>query len=91
MDDCFLILAASCLTGAVTLIQILWPLALKQNQTSLGQYIPGPGFSENMVLAKKLESASSNLTWFCIYAVKYSYLFFFRKLLQRQKKFMLWW
>ena len=90
-DDCFLILAMFCLTGTVALIHFVHPYALAQNEVSLGQIRPGADFASIMLQAKRLEEASSVLTWVTIYAVKFSYLMFFRKLLQRAKNMMVWW
>ena len=90
-DDCFLLLAVLTLSGSVAIIHMLYPLILIQNEVTLGQVEQGPDFATQMLVASKLESAATTLTWATIYAVKFSYLLFFRNLLSRTQRMMWWW
>lgn len=90
-DDCFLMLAVLSLTGSTVMGHFIYPTLLTENQVALGQLIPGPGVGVDILTLMKLENASLSLTWVAIYSVKYSYLLFFRNLLQRVRKMMIWW
>ena len=90
-DDCFLLLAVLTLSGSVTIIHTLYPLILIQNEVTVGELAPGPEFPAQMLMAAKLESAATTLTWATIHAVKFSYLLFFRNLLSRTQRMMWWW
>ena len=91
VDDGFLIFSVLTLTAATVLVHFNIPLLFLQNYASLGQIIPGPDFPAEMLMAKKLETASTVMIWVSIYGVKYCYMFFFKKLVSRVRKVQLWW
>ena len=84
-DDGFLLFAISTLTAAFTIVHFVLPLQFSENETSLGLVKPGPDFPMN------LQTASSAMVWATVYAVKYSYMFFFKRLVRRVKKIEIWW
>lgn len=90
-DDLFLMFAVLTMTAAYTLSHFIVPIAFIQNEVSLGQITPGPSFPAQMLAAKNLETAGSAMVWTTIYAVKYSYMFFFKKLVGRVKRLLIWW
>lgn len=90
-DDYFLIIAILTLSAAVGLTAFIIPLAMLQNQVSLGQFTPGPSFPYQMLMAKKLEEASTITVWICIYSLKFSYMFLFKKLVDRVRHVRRWW
>ena len=90
-DDAFLILAILTMTAAVALTHILLPVAFIQNEATLGLIQPGPDFPKQMFMQKNLETAASAMVWVTIYAVKFSYMFFFKKLVRRVRKLQIWW
>ena len=93
LDDGFLIFAIFTMTAAFTLGHFLLPIAFIQNDLGLGRLSPAdiPDFSEQMFLEKNVETAASAMVWVTIYAVKYSYMFFFKKLVSRVRRLQIWW
>ena len=90
-DDGFLVFAVWTLTAAFTIVHFVLPLEFSENATSLGVIKPGPDFPMTEFKAKNLQTASSAMVWATVYAVKYSYMFFFKRLVRRVKKIEIWW
>lgn len=90
-DDIFFILAAILLVaGTVTVF-----LALPYNQTEVnvgaGVETPPTDLTHQLDLDVKFQDVSSVLLNGSVFCVKFSFLFFFRLLLQRTGKLQTWW
>ena len=66
-------------------------LVYLQIYVGLGWEKPGPDFFTEMLEFEKRIQVASALTWSSLYAVKFSFLFFFRNLIQRLKPLEVWW
>ena len=91
LDDAFLIAAVVLFAGSVGLTQRARDLDFIQMDVNTGVAFPSPTFPEDMLLYNKLDTAESMLQWSAIYAVKFSYLLFFRPLISRVKFLETWW
>ena len=93
LDDGFLVFAVITMTAAMALSHFLLPIAFIQNDLGLHRLSPAdiPNFSGKMFLEKNLETAASAMIWITIYAVKYSYMFFFKKLVRCVRGLQIWW
>ena len=57
-----------------------------------GNQIPPPNFAASSVIETQILDATSVLLWTSIFCVKFSFLFFFRKLITRVRHLqILWW
>ena len=62
-----------------------------QMEVNSGAALPTPDFPNQMLLYNKLDTAESILQWSTIFAVKFSYMLFFRPLISRVRFLEIWW
>jgi hypothetical protein len=90
VDDGFFILATVLLIAGTTMVF----LALPYNQTEVevgAGAPPPPDIAHQLDYDVKFQDAATFLTNASIYSVKFSFLFFFRLLLQHTGKLQAWW
>jgi hypothetical protein len=92
LDDAFLLFAVLCQTGESVLGLWLRELVYFEMYLIL-QMIPFDGSAFDKITSYyHLYNAASCLTWACIFSVKFSFMFFFQKLLRRVRHMViLWW
>ena len=92
IDDYFLGLAAVNLCASAGVLLAARVLIYVQVRLSLG-LVTGqtPVLASELLYYHKLEEAASVLLWISIFAVKFSFLFFFRNLIQRVRPLKIWW
>ena len=67
------------------------PFAYMQEQVEARVQSPPANFMEALVVDQKTQNAAVVLLGVALFSVKFSFLFFFRILLQRTKKWYVWW
>ena len=97
IDDVFLILAITTLCAFVGVIYSVKDLIYLSVYMSLGREDPGYPLDNTFDYIKtfnyygRMTEAASVLIWTSIFAVKFSFVFFFRKLTRRVRGIELWW
>jgi hypothetical protein len=93
LDDCFLIFACICLTGATAIMQWGIPVVYQ-----VAQFTLHPAHTEQStdlmqlkVWNQRVIFAQIPLSWAAIFAAKFSYLFFFRHLIDRMRPLIIYW
>ena len=92
VDDGFLLLAVVCLCVSVVFTYVQTPYMYTQINVEAG-IIPAPSdILDQLVMDQKYQDTAAVFTWTVIYAVKFSFLFFFRYLIRRQRTSTIhWW
>jgi hypothetical protein len=93
LDDCLLIFACICLTGATAVVQWGIPAIHQVAQLALdpANAVPTTDLNRLMVRFVSTVFAHSTLSWGTIFAAKFSYLFFFRQLIDRIRNLVIYW
>lgn len=92
IDDGFLALAVVTLIASAGVIHASRSLLYVQVRLSLGLITQKtPALLEELFHYHKLEETASVLLWTSIFAVNFSFLFFFRSLIQRVRRLEIWW
>lgn len=90
-DDYFLILALATLIAACVVQQYYRDLNYRILNFSAGNTLPPASFLQDSVIETKILTATSVLLWTSIFCVKFSFLFFFRKLISRIRALQIYW
>lgn len=91
-DDYFLLYAVLALGAAGAVTYGIKDLVYLQIYVGLGWEKPSPDLIPRMLVFEKRIQAASALAWSSLYAVKLSFLFFFRTLIKRARRLkILWW
>ena len=91
VDDGFFCLAIVTLIAGTTVLYLDVPYIYLQEDVEAGLRPPPPDLVSQLVHDEKLQNAATTLLGTTIMSVKFSFLFFFRHLIQRQKKMLIWW
>ena len=92
VDDVFLFIAVVTLIAGTGLMLVNIPYAYLQQQVEAGLQEPPPNFIQTLEQDEKTQDAAVVLVATAIFAVKFSFLFFFRPLLPLTRKwYMYWW
>lgn len=78
-----MVVALVCFAASAGLTQAARDLTYIQMDVNTGRMPPPPDFVEKMLMFVKLNTAESMLQWSTIFAVKFSYMIFFRPLISR--------
>ncbi|MCJ1472331.1 hypothetical protein MMC13_000978 [Lambiella insularis] len=90
-DDYFLLYAVVALCVCAGVAFSIKDLIYLQIYVGLGWEKPAPDFFQQMLEFEKRIQVASALTWSALYAVKLSFLFFFRNLIRRVRALEVWW
>ncbi|MCJ1404627.1 hypothetical protein MMC11_007853 [Xylographa trunciseda] len=90
-DDAFFFLATICLIAGSTLAFIDIPYIYLQEDVDAGLQKPPANLLTQLINSERIQDAGTVLLTTTLFSVKFSFLFFFRHLLQHQKKLMLYW
>lgn len=90
LDDAFLLVACVLLTAVITVLYTIEPalnrdILFFQNRGAL------PEFTGRVTKYEKYLYSQMTLTWMTIFAVKFSFLSFFRHLVDRMTKLVIFW
>ena len=77
--------------GSAGVSQAVRDLLYFQMDVTLGRMLPPPDFADKMLMYTKLNAAEGVLQWSTIFAVKFSYMIFFRPLISRVRVLEIWW
>jgi len=97
LDDVFLIVAIITLSAFVGVVYTVRDLMYLSVYVSLGMKDPGFPLDGTFDPSKSfhyygmMDEAASVLVWTSIFAIKFSFVFFFRKLTQRVRGIEIWW
>ncbi|MCJ1469806.1 hypothetical protein MMC07_008448 [Pseudocyphellaria aurata] len=92
IDDAFLFFAEICLCASVGLLYAFADQLFFDEARALGWTVAvPPDYSEKRNRSQKLSDAFIILTFTSIFAVKFSFLFFFRILIRRMHKMVVYW
>ena len=95
IDDVLLLFACACLIAATGLHFKLVPLAYLYVELEFGNKISLPfpisKLSKDTIFTLRMLHAYTFLSWVVIFAVKFSFLFFFRALIDRVRRLMFYW
>lgn len=93
LDDAFLLVACVLLTVAITLLYILEPLLYWDARffRNPGALPVEPDFMEKVTKYEKYLYSQLTLTWTTIFAVKFSFLCFFRQMVDRMTTLVIFW
>ena len=93
IDDAFLLFGAGCLIAAMTLFFLYVDTMYMMQALVLGLpnvEIP-PNFVQEALWYHKMESASLILSWWSLMAVKFCFLFIFKKLVDHIQPMLIYW
>ena len=91
-DDWLFLFAVCCLVAGTTMVFLTLPYNQTEVNVGAGVEAPPPDFTHQLDFDVKFQDAASFLTNGAIFSVKFSFLFFFRRLLERTGKLQrLWW
>lgn len=91
IDDYLLLLALATLISSNTLLFISVPELYFYASASTGQILLQKNFFQAATDTAVLSSTAGILSWIAIFAVKFSFLFYFRPLVERLPRLTLWW
>jgi hypothetical protein len=93
LDDYLLIFACICLTGATAVVKWGLPAIYEVAQLVLDRADAKQPTDLNRLIVRFMRTmfAHSTLSWGAIYAAKFSYLFFFRHLIDRIRSLVIYW
>lgn len=90
-DYLFLLSVAAVISSSGLFFALTGPLYYAE-QIQAGLALPSLNFLESIVQTANIAYAAEALAWVTVYAVKFSFLFYFRSLIKRIQKIMtLWW
>ena len=90
IDDYILFFGVITLVSGTAIMFANFPLVYFQVQIEAGEVDFPSNFLEILVKDAKIQDSSTVLLCATIYSVKFSFLFFFRLLLQRMQKYYVW-
>ena len=95
LDDALLLFACTCLTAATGLLYKLIPNAYFFEALDFNDRVSLPfpisHFSQEIVLTVRILDAYTCISWLVVFAVKFCFLFFFRALIDRVKRMIIYW
>ena len=92
VDDYFLFLATAALIGSTGLFLRMIPSLYLFAEVIQGHALPPPDSLQEAIHDSTYASTGEVLCWITIYAVKFSFLFYFRNLVRRLSRLTrLWW
>lgn len=97
VDDYVLLFGCSALIAAFTLVNVMYEdinfdmFLVFGPAEQVYQVSTSPDFNSRILRFQKLSFSASILCWVTIFAVKISYLVFFRQMLDRLKRLMIYW
>ncbi len=91
MDDCFLFLAVAALAGSAGLFYAAEPGLYMFDAIVAGRLIPPVDFFQRAVNTATYGTTGLVMGWIAIFAVKFSFLFYFRTLVNRIHNLKTWW
>ena len=93
LDDSLLLLAClACITATVLQsmgASTLYPMVMMDR--SMAQFVPKEVISQAMIKLQKYGYSFAIIIWISIFSVKFSYLAFFRQLIDRQRGLIMYW
>ena len=92
-DDAFLFLAVACLCTSMALLFVFGPSMWLIEETVTVQLSPElpPDFMYRAVVYQKLAYTYISLVWMTIFAIKFSFLFFFKNLVRCIRSMTIYW
>lgn len=96
-DDYVLLFGCSSLVAAFTLINVMFESLFFHTGLLLGsvepvlQELTSAGFEKDILVLQRLVVSNETMCWITVFAVKISYLLFFRHLLNRMKSHLTYW
>ena len=90
IDDFLLILACACLTAGTVILPFALPSVYALQRMALNPDLPVVP-EDVLSQFRKLDFSYMSLTWMAIFAIKLSFLFFFRPLLDRLPRLIRYW
>ena len=94
-DDALLLFACVCLIASTGLLYRLIPNAYLYERLDLGQNVTLPfpisDINKQTVLTVRILGAYTLLSWLVVFAVKFCFLFFFRALIDRLPRMIIYW
>ena len=90
-DDVLFLLATVLLVAATTMLFVTLPYNQTEVNVGAGVEAPPPDLARQLDLDVKFQDSATFLLNASIYCVKFSFLFFFRLLLQRTGRLQIWW
>ena len=91
LDDYFVLFAVLCLAPAAALTHTIQGQIYLQIQVGIGSVAPPPDFFEQMVVFEERILIASCLVWTALYCIKFAFLIFLRKLVDRVEKLVIFW
>ena len=91
VDDYFLFLAVGTLSGSVGLFFVALPGLYLIEAITVGRTFPPLNVFQIAVDTSTWAFAGINMVWTAIFAVKFSFLFYFRTLVKRMHGMQIWW
>ena len=96
VDDCFLIFACICLTASTILSyakvrDLYWAQELNYNPRGFLYLEEHANIVPHINAYQKLYNSYASLLWTAIFAVKFAYLAFFRRLVNRLRPLVIYW
>ena len=91
VDDSFFFLAITTLISGTTILYLDIPYIYLQEDVEAGLRAAPADLVSQLIQSERLQDAAATLLGTTIVSVKFSFLFFFRGLIQHQKKEMIWW
>ena len=90
-DDVFLFLAILTLVAGTGVFYAVIDGLMYEASVNGHTTVPGPGFPHNLAAIHVKINTCVSLFWISVFAVKFSFLFFFGRLIDRVPKLKLWW
>lgn len=91
VDDAFFILATVLLVAGTVTVFLVLPYNQTEVNVGAGVEAPPADLTHQLDLDVKLQDLSSVFLNGCVFSVKFSFLFFFRLLLQHSGRLQIWW
>lgn len=91
VDDSFFFLAITTLISGTTILYLDIPYIYLQEDVEAGLRAAPADLVSQLIESERLQDAAATLLGTAIVSVKFPFLFFFRGLIQHQKKEMIWW
>ncbi|KAI9820174.1 MAG: hypothetical protein M1827_005796 [Pycnora praestabilis] len=91
VEDGFVFLALVFLITMGALYVVAIPPLFQLERVASGKEKPGPTFVADSKVFLQCQFAIIVLFWSCLWCVKFSFLFFYRRLFEGIRKYMVWW
>ena len=91
VDDALFLLAIVTLIAGTALTYVDIPYIYLQQNVESGAQAPPSDFVKRLIKSVKIQDSAVMLLSTAVFAVKLSFLIFFRSLLRRVKNLMIWW